>query len=323
MGRRLRSYTPGGIFHLTARTIRRERRIDPALRTAALDALADAVPRAGVRLLAVAIMSNHLHLIVQQGDAPLAKLMQPYLRRLAHLLQHRHSLRGPMLWREYGSRACLTPYHARNAIAYVHLNPVRAGLCGDPAEYPWTSHALFAGGSPRTSVTARLEAVIDPALALPLFGAAPDRSLAALRADYRAFMKWRLHNDRLQLQDVDDDEVDAPPLAQPLPSSWGVDRWGAALSPLFHDRPSRGHGGNRSTPATVPDLASIAANTLARENATLSMGEVRGRGRGPELVRLRHAIIRRLHLAGYPNTEIAGYLGLSNSAVSKVIRHGR
>ena len=30
-------------------------------------------------------------------------------------------------------------------MAYIDLNPVRAGLVADPAEYPWSSHAHYIG----------------------------------------------------------------------------------------------------------------------------------------------------------------------------------
>ena len=30
-------------------------------------------------------------------------------------------------------------------MVYIDLNPVRAGLVGDPARYPWSSHARYVG----------------------------------------------------------------------------------------------------------------------------------------------------------------------------------
>ncbi|MBF6169822.1 transposase, partial [Streptomyces gardneri] len=92
-------YLPGGIFHLTARTLRREHRFTPRLRSLAVAAIADAAERADCRILAVAVMSNHLHIVAQQGDRPLSALMQPLLRRLAHRIQEAHDLEGPVFWR--------------------------------------------------------------------------------------------------------------------------------------------------------------------------------------------------------------------------------
>lgn len=321
MGRRRRSYLPGGVFHLTARTLRREHRFTPQLRTVTLSVIAHAAERSRARLLAVAVMSNHLHIIAQQADPPLAALMQPLLRRLALRVQDTHGLEGPVFWRPYASQLCLDPSHVRNAIVYTHLNPVRAGLCEDPADYRWTSHALYVGASANDLLPEleRLAPVLDPTIALPLFAAGPDRSASQLRGDYRAFVSWRQEADESQQADeTESDGLEPPP---PPPARWQDASWGASLSPLFHS-PVRGaaqvhHDGRPRAP--VPDLAALARATLAAEAPGLSIDAIRGRRGGARAVRLRHAIIRRLHVAGYRNVEIARFIGLSESGVSYVL----
>jgi REP element-mobilizing transposase RayT len=299
----------------------------PPLRTAALSEVADILPRSGARLLAAAIMSNHLHLVIQQGERPLSALMQPLLRRLARLVQMAHDLEGPVFWRHYGSVPCRDPNHVRNAIVYTHLNPVRAGLCKDPSHYRWTSHALYAESSwgDLSPEVVPLTSCLDPSLTLPLFATGPDRSATRLRDDYRASVEWRLKLDRAG---VDDDPAAAvPERLAPPGSGWGDLSWGASLSPLFRsplrtDRSELEAGRDRRD----LDLATIAKNTLAFEAPGVTLSSIRGRGGGRESSRLRHAVIRRLHAAGYPNVEIAPYLGLSESAVSYALcvpRSGR
>ena len=56
------------------------------------------------------------------------------------------------------------------------------------------------------------------------------------------------------------------------------------------------------------------------EAPELPLREIRGRGGGPTHTRLRHLIIRRLHAAGFRNTDIARYLDVSDSAVSYFVR---
>lgn len=272
-------------------------------------------------MLAVAIMSNHLHLVVQQGEWPLSELMQPLLRRLARLIQKAHGVDGPIFWRPFGAEACLDPRHARNAIAYTHLNPVRAGLCSDPGEYPWTSHAMYAGTTPPFELEA-LVPRLDPSIALPLFAGGRDRSADVLKADYRAFVDWRLEIDRRTAR-RDGDSGDDP--ADPRPwERWAEPGWGDSLSPLFH-APSRVSTWRRRNGAAgltggVPDAATIAKNVLSYEGSGLPMSAIRGRGGGRERTRLRHAVVHRLHAAGYRNVEIAPFVGLSQSAVSHIIR---
>ena len=317
MGRQRRPYLPGAIFHLTARTLRREHRFTPQLRRQAMQAIARSAERARVRPLAVAIMSNHLHVVVQQGHRPLAALMQPLLRRLAVRIQESHGLEGPVFWRPYASQACLDPSHVRNAIVYTHLNPVRAGVCDDPADYPWTSHALYAQASGVSVSLEPLAGVLDPAIALPLFAYEPDRSTAQLRQDYQAFVAWRQQADRTMEADAPDSQEPEPP-----PSRWASAGWGGTLSPLFHAPARRGaarendHG---RPPPWTPDLAALARATLAAEAPGATIDGIRGRRGGGRAVELRHTVIRRLHAAGFRNVEIARFIGLSESAISYVL----
>ena len=278
------------------------------------------LPRSQVRLLAVAIMSNHLHLVVQQGRRKIEKLMQPLLLRLALRVHRTHGLQGPVFWRPYLCEPCHDPRHARNAIVYVHLNAVRAGICREPERYPWTSHGLYGpvGTAPVDGIGETLATVLDPAVALPLFAAGPDRSMRELRGDYRDFVDWRIDRDRRAEVELGPDGAPVEPLQQsPSPvSTWGDRAWGPLLTPLFHapaagSRPIEGD----LIRAYAPDMDAIARSTLATEVPGLSVEGVRGRGGGPELTRLRNLIIRRAHAAGYRNTQIADYLGLSESAI--------
>jgi REP element-mobilizing transposase RayT len=323
MGRRRRPNLPGAIFHLTARTLDRERLFTPVLRTTTLRVIAAAVPRSGVRLLAVAIMSNHFHLVVQQGEQPLHALMQPVLRRLAHLLQRSHGLEGPIFWRPYGCAPCLDPDHARNAIAYTHLNPVRAKLCADPAGYPWTSHGLYTdrspedGGAPRLNL--HLAHVLDATHALPLFGRGPRRELGQLRDDYRLYIDWKLAADR-QAAARDPNACVGEVVPSPPSLAAGDTHWGRTFSPFFHTPAVHGsaHVACR-TPEFVPDLSDIARVTLAAEAPGLTLDLVRGRRGGARYCEIRHRMIRRMHAAGHRNVDIARFVGLSESAVSRVL----
>ncbi len=287
--------------------------------------VADIVPRSRVRLLAVAIMASHLHLVVQQGDAPLSALMQPLLRRLARMLQRAHGLEGPMFWRHYGCQPCLDPRHVRNAIVYTHLNPVRAGLCREPGGYRWTSHTLYTRGSTtKARETVALVPILDPALALPLFAAEPGRSPGRLRDDYDAFVRWRLLADAVREGDEQEDPLADPPDTIGLWPDVRESDWPNSLSPLFHAP----QGANRPDDPELrrqlaPDMTTIARNVLANETKTLSLDEIRGRGGGLERSRVRRAVMCRLHAAGYRNVEIARLLGLSESAISWGLRSSR
>lgn len=319
MGRLRRPYLPGAIFHATARTLHRERLFTPDVRAGALADLVDVAPSSGSRILAVAIMSNHLHVVLQQGPRPLAALMQPLLRRLARRAQRAHDREGPIFWRHYGVVACLDPWHARNSIVYTHLNPVRAGICRDADDYPWTSHSLYAGTRPPgpTPVPA-LASAVDPLLGLPLFATGPERSTERLQADYRAVVDWRLAMDRLgadQDPAADDSELPARP-----PAGWAGSSWAASLSPLFHPPAYMAQRDDPALGSPAPDMTTIARNTMAIEAPGIRLELIRRSGRGRKWSHLRHAIMRRLHAAGYRNHQIAQFMQASESTVSNAVR---
>ena len=327
MGRHRRPNLPGAIFHATARTVHREHLFTPDVRTGALADLAKVVPQSGCRILAVAIMSNHLHLVFQQGPRTPAALMQPFLRRLARRTQLAHDREGPIFWRHYSAVACLDPWHARNAVVYTHLNPVRAGICRGASDYAWTSHALLAdpdpepGGDPLHATPARslLAGVVDPRLGLPLFAAGPERSLEDLREDYRDVIDWRLAMDRLghdRDPATDDSELPARP-----PVGWAGPSWAASLSPLFHPPAYMAQrAGDAALPSPAADMTTLARATLATEAPDVPLDLIRGAGQGRERSRLRHVIMRRLHAAGYRNVQIARFMDASESTVSNAVR---
>jgi len=244
--------------------------------------------------------------------------MQPLLRRVATRVHEVHRIEGPVFWRHYASRACLDPSHARNAVAYVHLNPVRAGICDDAGDYPWSSHSLYARGSNRRNPdpVKRLAAVLDPTPALRLFATEPNRSIPELRTDYRAFVAWLRSVDEVE---PSDDEMLA---GVAMPSHATTPRlasaWPGALSPFFHEPVWMGP--SHAPPHGAPDMATIAHWLLAAEAPGLTLALMRESKGGRERVRVRHLMIRRLSAAGYSNAKIARFLGLSDSAVSYVLR---
>jgi REP element-mobilizing transposase RayT len=319
MGRQRRPYLPGAIFHIAARTLGRRRLLEPRLRTRALHLLAQVLPGSGARLLSVAIMANHLHLVVQQGIEPLSRLMHGFLRRLALEVQSGVGVEGPVFWRPYASQPCMDPNHVRNAIVYTHLNPVRAGMCNHPSAYPWTSHALYVP-QPVSEIRDPLRHLLDPNPALLLFASGPDRRGDELRLDYERFVGWRLMLDRLRTTLGRDDPA-LDPAASPWAASWGNCQWGNTFSPLFHSRtPAGGPAGGGPSPDPAPDLADIARAVLAVDGCRIPLEAVKGRGGSREHARVRARLVLAMRAAGHRSVTIARFLRLSESGVSRIVR---
>ena len=99
----------------------------------------------GVRydLIAWTLMPNHVHLLarIREGH-PLPKTVQTWKARSARRANEILGRSGPFWYRDYYDRYIRDEAHLANCLRYIDMNPVKAGLCSTPAEWPWGSARL-------------------------------------------------------------------------------------------------------------------------------------------------------------------------------------
>lgn len=290
MGRRLRPNRPGVAFHITTRLQDRAHRFTPILRDRVVRILGRHIARSDLRLLAYVVMSNHLHLIVIQGSQPLDAFMQPFLRSVALAVQEAHGIQGHVFERRFRDHACENLRHLRNAIAYTHANPVRAGLCEDPRDYPWSSHAQY-DASGRRLPRIRVDVDLDLGLGAFMANAATDRRPP--RAVASQSYRWAF--DRI-LKESPDSDGSNPDTKR--------DR---KTSPAGDSQQNR------------PSLVEIANRVIEESGLGLSLDQVRSPWGPRWKTALRRRIAFAVSIEGYKNREIASLLGLSESAVSRLL----
>jgi putative transposase len=77
----------------------------------------------------------------------LSEFMKTLLQRFTRWFNRTHGGRSGTLWEErYKSVIVESGVAARTMAAYIDLNPVRAGMVSDPAEYRWSSYGEAVGG---------------------------------------------------------------------------------------------------------------------------------------------------------------------------------
>jgi putative transposase len=94
---------------------------------------------AAVTIWAYCLMPNHVHLIVvpERTDS-LARLFSQVHRRYTRYINAREDWRGH-LWQERFHSFVMDENHLIKAVRYTELNPVRAGMCRQARDWPWSS----------------------------------------------------------------------------------------------------------------------------------------------------------------------------------------
>jgi REP element-mobilizing transposase RayT len=200
MARPLRSQPAGEIFHVVARGVRREALFRDRLdHVRHLEILGESVARFGWRCLGWAQLTNHFHLLVRLvRDDSLSPGMHRANWMYARRFNERYGFSGHVFERRFHAEHVQREEHLFEALRYIALNPARAGLCRDPAEWEWSSFRA-------TARIARAPAFLAAGDIYDVFGGGPAR--AAER--YAAFVRAGI-DDPAAADDVPDGRVLVP-----------------------------------------------------------------------------------------------------------------
>nr|WP_277346221.1 transposase [Solimonas marina] len=91
------------------------------------------------------VMPNHVHVLLEPL-IDLASIVQGWKSFTARWISRNRAALGldipeggPVWMREYWDRYIRDEKHYGSVVDYIHQNPVRAGLCRSPEEWPWSS----------------------------------------------------------------------------------------------------------------------------------------------------------------------------------------
>lgn len=103
----------------------------------------------GCAVHAYVLMGNHVHLLLttSREDGP-AKLMQSIGRRYVQYINRSYKRSGSLWEGRYKSSVVQAETYLLACMRYIELNPVRAGMVSDPAQYRWSSYRHNALGAP-------------------------------------------------------------------------------------------------------------------------------------------------------------------------------
>jgi REP element-mobilizing transposase RayT len=142
MPRPKRIFIPGAIYHVYARVGRGEPVFAESSEAAAfVDIVRATKKRDGFIVFAWALLSNHYHIALRTGRVPMWRSMASIQGRSSKGFNRRHGVLGPLWQGRYRAKLVEDDSYLQQLVAYIHLNPVKAGLVEDPADYRWSGHA--------------------------------------------------------------------------------------------------------------------------------------------------------------------------------------
>jgi REP element-mobilizing transposase RayT len=307
---------PGTLHHVIARGIEKSPIVrDDHDREAFVARLGDTVQITGTTVYGWALLPNHFHILLRSGDAGLPTFMRRLLTGHAITFNQRHDRHGHLFQNRYKSIVCEEDSYFRELVRYIHLNPLRAGLCSDIAQlerYRWCGHSAIVG---------KLQYPWqDREYVLSWFG---DREYQALTA-YRRFVKEGIAQGRrpelvggglirslggwaeVQAVRSKGDRVVTDPRV--LGTGEFVERLLERDEVRFRRARARSQ-----QPGQVEDLI---RQTCAQEG--VSLGELRFGGRRRKVVKVRAKLAKRLvGEFGISLADAARCLGVSTSGIAK------
>lgn len=103
------------------------------------------VERHGWLCHAYCLMSSHYHLAVETPRANLPNGMQQLNGGYASRFNDRHERHGHLFGARYRAILIEDERYLLAVARYIVLNPVRAGICDRPEDWPWSSYRATAG----------------------------------------------------------------------------------------------------------------------------------------------------------------------------------
>lgn len=111
-----------------------------------LGLLTDYAKRERVAIHSYVLMGNHFHLLLTpETQTGVPVMMQSVGRRYVQYFNKRYQRTGTLWEGRYRATLVQTDRYFLACMAYIDLNPVRAGLVAKAADYPWSSHGHYAG----------------------------------------------------------------------------------------------------------------------------------------------------------------------------------
>lgn len=119
-------------------------------------------------------MTTHVHTIFEIRDSSISAGMRFLNGEYTRMLNRFHARRGPLLTRRFHAVRITSEAQLASTFRYDARNPVAAGVCSSPADWPYSTYASAVGLEDADELT-------DPSRVLAFFASDRDGATGDLR----------------------------------------------------------------------------------------------------------------------------------------------
>lgn len=140
MSRKARKISSTNTYHIMLRGINRQQIFfDTEDYLAFLHVLSHYKAICGYQLYAYCLMGNHIHLLIRTETEPLEQVMKRLGAAFVYWYNIKYRRTGHLFQDRYRSEVIETEAVFMVVLRYILMNPVKAGFCRVPEEYPYSS----------------------------------------------------------------------------------------------------------------------------------------------------------------------------------------
>ena len=146
MPRAARARSESGFYHVVAKGNGGQNLFEDASDYRAfLELVSAAAEKCGMSVHAYCLMSNHVHLLLEDQGGRLSDFMKSLTTGYAMRFNAKTGHIGHVFQQRFKSQPVEDEVHLLQAVRYIHNNPAKAGMCSAD-EYPWSSYHEYASG---------------------------------------------------------------------------------------------------------------------------------------------------------------------------------
>jgi len=141
MPRRPRVFVEGGMYHVYSRLARGGTSLGGVEEaTTFVSLLGEVKERDDLIVYAWCVLPTHYHLLARTTRRALWRTMATLHSRYSRWLNRRQGVMGPTWQSRYKAKLVEDQRYFDQLVAYIHLNPVKAGLVKDPGKWTFSGH---------------------------------------------------------------------------------------------------------------------------------------------------------------------------------------